>query len=78
MSAHQHKPAGSFTGRSKRRKPSAGRPEPNGLQHAQRTYERYLALARAEARVGDTVGAEHYYQYAEHYYRLMNPDAEAT
>jgi hypothetical protein len=48
------------------------------LQHAQRTYERYLALARAEARVGNTVGAEHYYQYAQHYYRLMNPDAEAT
>jgi hypothetical protein len=78
MSAHQHKPAGSFAGRSKRRKPIAVRPEPNGSQHAQRNYERYLVLARAEARVGNTVGAEHYYQYAEHYYRTMYPDAEAT
>jgi len=29
-------------------------------------YERYLALARAEAQIGNTIGAENYYQHAEH------------
>jgi Domain of unknown function (DUF4167) len=77
MSTQQHNPAGAGNGRSKRRKPVNVRPDPNGSLHAQRNYERYLALARAEARNGNTVGAENYYQYAEHYYRTMNPDAEA-
>ena len=37
-----------------------------------------MALARAEALIGNTVGAENYYQYAEHYYRSMASDPEAT
>jgi len=40
-------------------------------QNAQNKYERYLALARVEDLVGNTVGAENYYQHAEHYFRLM-------
>jgi hypothetical protein len=44
---------------------------PEGYQNAQRNYERYLALARAEALNGDVVGAENYYQHAEHYFRSM-------
>jgi hypothetical protein len=28
-------------------------------------------LARAEAQAGNSVGAENYYQHAEHYFRLM-------
>jgi len=78
MTTRQPKPAGSFAARPKRRNPIANRPEPNGPQNAQRNYERYLALARAEARIGNTVGAENYYQYAEHYYRLSCSDPEAT
>jgi hypothetical protein len=39
---------------------------------AQRNYERYLALARAEAQIGNTVAAENYYQHAEHYFRTMS------
>jgi hypothetical protein len=35
------------------------------------SYERYLALARAEAQNGNTVAAENYYQHAEHYFRSM-------
>jgi Domain of unknown function (DUF4167) len=35
------------------------------------SYERYLALARAEAQNGNTVAAENYYQHAEHYFRLI-------
>ncbi len=33
-----------------------------------------LALTRAEAQIGDTVAAENYYQYAEHYFRSMSSD----
>jgi hypothetical protein len=77
MSARQLRPAASFAARSKRWISNAARPETNGSQNAQRNYERYLALARAEALIGNTVGAENYYQYAEHYYRSMSshPDA---
>jgi hypothetical protein len=54
------------------------RPEPKTPQNAQRNYERYLALARAEAQIGNAVGAENYYQYAEHYFRSMSSDSEGT
>ena len=64
--------------RSKRWTSSAPRPEPVGPQNARRNYERYLALARAEAQIGNTVGAENYYQYAEHYFRSMSSDSERT
>jgi hypothetical protein len=43
-------------------------------QSAQRNYERYMELARAEAAAGNAVGAENYYQYAEHYFRSMSSD----
>jgi hypothetical protein len=78
MSSRQPRPAASFAARSKRRIPSAARPEPKGSQNAQRNYERCLALARAEALIGNTVGAENYYQYAEHYYRSMSSHPDAT
>jgi len=58
--------------RSKRWTSSAARPEPISPQNARRNYERYLALARAEGQIGNTVGAENYYQYAEHYFRSMS------
>ena len=57
---------------------NATRPEPTRSQNAQRTYEQYLALARAEAQIGNTVGAENYYQHAEHYFRLMSSDRRGT
>jgi hypothetical protein len=56
---------------------SAARPEPRS-QNAQRTYEQYMALARAEAQIGNMVGAENYYQHAEHYFRLMSSDRRGT
>ena len=45
-------------------------------QNAQKSYERYLALARAEALAGDRIVAENYFQHAEHYFRSMgeNPN----
>ena len=78
MSARQPRPAVSFATRSKRWASSAARPEPQSSQNAQRNYERYLALAQAQARSGDTIGAENYYQHAEHYFRSMSADRETT
>ena len=31
-----------------------------------------------ESQIGNTVGAENYYQYAEHYFRSMSPNSERT
>jgi hypothetical protein len=75
--ARPNRPA-AYAGRSKRWTSHATRPEPNNSQNAQRSYERYLALARAEVQIGNTIGAENYYQYAEHYFRSMRPDPEGT
>ena len=50
----------------------------NSASGAQRNYERYMALARAEDQNGNTVGAENYYQYAEHYFRSLSSDTEGT
>jgi len=57
-------------GRSQRWVSGAG-PAPTNSPNAQRNYERYLALARAEAQSGNTVAAENYYQHAEHYFGSM-------
>ena len=65
------RPEPSFAVRSKPWKSSAAHSEPKHSRNAQRNYERYLALARAEALIGNTVGAENYYQHAEHYFRSM-------
>ena len=78
MRARQPRPAASFAARSKRWRPGAARPESERSQNAQRNYERYLALARAEAQIGNTVAAENYYQYAEHYFRSISSDRERT
>jgi hypothetical protein len=41
----------------------------------QANYQRYLALAKAKALAGDRIEAERYYQYAEHYHRLISGTA---
>jgi hypothetical protein len=72
-----HRPSRSTTPlapRSQRWTSSTTRPKLNGSQNAQRSYERYLALAQAQAQAGDLIGAENYYQYAEHYFRLMSSE----
>jgi hypothetical protein len=70
--------AGSSAARSERWRSDSVRPELKGAQNAQRNYEQYLALARAEVQAGNTIGAENYYQYAEHYFRSMSSDRERT
>jgi hypothetical protein len=77
-STRRPRPVGSFAARSKGTNTNVPRPAPLGFQGAQRSYVRYLALAQDEARSGNVVGAENYYQHAEHYFRLMSADRAAT
>ena len=63
-----------FANRSNQWSSSIGRPDSRGSQSAQRSHERYLALAQAQAQSGNVIEAENYYQYAEHYFRSMSPD----
>ena len=77
MNARPPKSAASFAAR-KRWESNTPRGKPNGSQNAQRSYERYLALAEAQVRAGDIVGAENYYQHAEHFFRSMSSNPGTT
>ena len=46
----------------------------DGAGHWQRRYEHYRNLAQ-QAGDADSVTREHYWQHAEHFYRLMNGSA---
>ncbi|WP_334366562.1 DUF4167 domain-containing protein [Bradyrhizobium sp. AZCC 1578] len=54
---------------------SSGPASRGSLENAQRNYERYVELARAEALKGDLIAAENYLQHAEHYLRSMHEEA---
>ena len=68
---HQFRPKRPDAARPNRWRSASSRPEPKGFQNMKLSYERYLALARAEAQSGNLVAAENYYQHAEHYFRSM-------
>jgi hypothetical protein len=77
--ARQPRPPGSYNARPQQRwTQNNARPQQKNSQSAQRNYERYMELARAEALAGNTVGAENYYQHAEHYFRTMNAGQDGT
>jgi Domain of unknown function (DUF4167) len=78
VSTRRPRPAGSFTARSKQTNSRSVHSISNGFQNGQRSYERYLALAQEEARSGNVVGAENYYQHAEHYFRVMSSNRTAN
>jgi hypothetical protein len=78
ISAEQSRRAASFAARPKRWTPRASRSEPKGSLNAHRNYEQYLALAGAASLAGDAVGAENYYQHAEHFFRSMASDQAAV
>jgi hypothetical protein len=78
INKRRSRPAGAFDARSKRWTTGAARTEPNKSQNARTNYERYLALARAETQIGNAGWAENYYQYAEHYLRLLSSEREGT
>lgn len=44
--------------------------------NAPQVYEKYLSLARDATSAGDRVGAESYFQFAEHYFRIMNDSTD--
>jgi uncharacterized protein DUF4167 len=75
---HRAKSARPFANRAKQWTSNVARPDLRGPQNAQRSYERYLALAQAQAQSGDVIGAENYYQHAEHYFRSMSSGRETT
>jgi hypothetical protein len=54
--------------------PASGRQRrrSNTTKNPQRSYEKYVVLARAEALSGDAIASEFHYQCAEHFFRLMN------
>jgi hypothetical protein len=82
----QQKPAQPFLNRTRRwtsSGPSGGslsstRLETKDPQNARKHFERYLALAQAEMQAGNTIDAENFYQHAEHYFRSMSSDRDAT
>jgi hypothetical protein len=81
IGTRQHRAATSFAAGSNRRISNAFRltsKNSQKFQDAKRAYERYLALARAQALSGDLIAAENYYQHAEHYFRSMSPDRGAN
>ena len=47
----------------------------DGQLHAFLSHDAPTALAQAEARNGDPIAAENYYQHAEHYLRSMHESA---
>lgn len=74
MATRQSRPT-SFDNRPTRPGPRADAAQPGRGATPQANHERYLALARARTLAGDRVEAERYYQYAEHYQRLINGEA---
>jgi len=41
---------------------------------AQQLHEKYLAMARDATSAGDRIAAESFFQYADHYHRILNAD----
>lgn len=44
--------------------------------NAYQVFERYMAMAREAQTSGDRIGAENFYQHAEHYFRIMTANGE--
>jgi uncharacterized protein DUF4167 len=44
--------------------------------NAYQVLEKYLAMARDASSAGDRIAAENFLQHAEHYYRIINANAE--
>ena len=77
-SPNQPRSKRSFAARNKRWTSGTARSETTAPRNARQSYERYIALAQAEVQAGDLIGAENFYQHAEHYFRSMSSDRDAT
>jgi predicted solute-binding protein len=71
MNKRQSRLPPTFAARSNRSTSNATPAQSSGIRKAQQRYAHYLELARTEARSGNTISAENYYQHAEHYFRMM-------
>ena len=67
------------------RRPSNYRPfnsqhsnAPKSRGHITRTLEKYMNMAQDANSNGDRIVAENYFQYAEHYQRLLNDDNKSN
>ena len=58
------------TNRQSRPNESSGNP--------QKSYQRYVNLAREAASIGDMIEMENCYQHAEHYFRMLSVDNVAV
>ena len=70
---------GRSRGNGKRHSPTRNNFESNGPEvkvrgTAQQVLDKYLTLARDAASAGDRILSEGYFQFAEHYYRLLHAD----
>src|SRR5437773_1038612 len=61
---------------SKNRAYSSNGTEVRVRGNAHQLLEKYLALARDAQAAGDRIAAENYSQHAEHYFRIINANAE--
>lgn len=52
-------------------------PEGRVRGSASQVFEKYLALARDAQSAGDRIGAENFFQHAEHYYRILNVNSQS-
>jgi Domain of unknown function (DUF4167) len=66
-----------FASGTKRPTSGIARHDTMNVRTARRSYERYIALAEAHAQSDNIIGAESYYQHAEHYFRQMSSTAIA-
>jgi hypothetical protein len=78
MNTRYSSPRAPYHERSKRRSSNYFGHRPKSTDDAQRNYERYLALAQAEAQSGNSIEAENYYQHAEHYFRSTTWACQTT
>jgi Domain of unknown function (DUF4167) len=67
---------GNFSSKSNRSTSNSPQRRPGKNMNAEANYEKYVALARESARMGDPVETENYYQHAEHYFRVMKEREE--
>ena len=85
----KHNPANTRRGRNRgngRRHPASLKtqtfessgPEGKIRGTAQQVLDRYLVLGRDAASAGDPVAAEGFYQFAEHYYRIISAAEKAN
>lgn len=58
-------------GRAKAPASDPKRGRDNAKANPQTNFKRYMELAREAASSGDAVQSEYYYQYADHYHRVM-------